>query len=205
MTLFLKVFLPVYYVLYFLIAFVFTSVRVAKKIGYNPVVLPATDDAHGLIGRYFKQTLLALFIYVLSVAFQSEWCLYLGPIHVLYSPAISYIGVLLMMASLTWTIIAQVHMRASWRIGIDRANETALITSGLFSYSRNPVFLGMLVSLAGLFLITPNLVTLFLLLLSYILIQVQIRLEEDYLTNIHGDVYLEYKRKTRRLLGGKNL
>jgi protein-S-isoprenylcysteine O-methyltransferase Ste14 len=97
-------------------------------------------------------------------------------------------------------VIAQVHIKNSWRIGIDTNTKTDLITTGLFSISRNPIFFGVIVTLFGLFLVTPNALTLLFLILGYIIIQIQIRLEEEFLTKEHGEKYLEYKRKVRRLI-----
>jgi protein-S-isoprenylcysteine O-methyltransferase Ste14 len=91
-------------------------------------------------------------------------------------------------------------MKNSWRIGIDTDTKTELITNGLFSISRNPVFFGIVLSLSGLFLITPNALTLLLFILGYVLIQIQIRLEEEFLIKEHGQKYLEYKQKVRRLI-----
>jgi protein-S-isoprenylcysteine O-methyltransferase Ste14 len=102
--------------------------------------------------------------------------------------------------ALIWTIIAQVHMKNSWRIGIDTETKSELVTTGLFRISRNPVFLGMIVCLAGLFLTTPNALTGVFLILGYVLIQIQIRLEEDFLTKQHTQQYLKYKQKVRRLI-----
>jgi protein-S-isoprenylcysteine O-methyltransferase Ste14 len=36
--------------------------------------------------------------------------------------------------------------------------------------------------------------------LGYVLIQIQIRLEENHLIEQHGDKYLEYKENVRRLI-----
>ena len=68
---------------------------------------------------------------------------------------------------LVW--IAQSHMRESWRIGIDEINKSELVTSGLFSYSRNPIFLGIMIANFGLFLILPNAFTLLIISLSTII------------------------------------
>jgi protein-S-isoprenylcysteine O-methyltransferase Ste14 len=99
-----------------------------------------------------------------------------------------------------WTVIAQGHMKNSWRIGIDTDTKTELVTSGLFSISRNPIFFGMTLSLFGLFLTTPNALTALFLILGYVLIQIQIRLEEEFLTKEHGQAYIDYKQKVRRLI-----
>jgi protein-S-isoprenylcysteine O-methyltransferase Ste14 len=91
-------------------------------------------------------------------------------------------------------------MKNSWRIGIDTETKTELVTSGLFSLSRNPIFFGMILSLIGLFLTTPNAFTGLFLILGYILIQIQIRLEEEFLIKQHGQHYETYKQKVRRLI-----
>jgi len=88
-----------------------------------------------------------------------------------------------MVLSLFWILIAQFQMKKSWRIGIDEELKTELITTGLFKYSRNPIFSGIIVNLIGLFFTLPTLVSLSFFLISYILIQTQIRLEEEFLLN----------------------
>ncbi len=197
---FLRYFLPVYFILYFGIAFVLKSVTVAARIGKNPLVLARDDSAYGLIGRYFKLTLIAMFVYVIAYAFFPGWHDDFLPVTPLDKPIIRYIGLAFLIISLVWTIIAQGHMKNSWRIGIDTETKTDLVTGGLFSISRNPIFLGMILSLAGLFLTTPNALTLLFLILGYVLIQIQIRLEEEFLTKEHGRKYLDYKQKVKRLI-----
>ena len=83
-------------------------------------------------------------------------------------------------------------------LGIDVEHRTELVRSGVFKISRNPIFVGMIVTLLGLFLISPNVVTLTTLLLGVILMGIQVRLEEEYLTRLHGDKYIEYRRNVRR-------
>ncbi|MBO9682940.1 MAG: isoprenylcysteine carboxylmethyltransferase family protein [Flavisolibacter sp.] len=197
---FLKIFLPAYFIIYFGIAFVAKSVIVARRIGKNPLVLPKDDSAYGLIGFYFKLILILMFVYVLLFAFIPTLHDKFLPIQQLDTLTIKYVGLALLAFALIWTIIAQAHMKNSWRIGIDTETQTELITTGLFQFSRNPIFFGMIISLAGLFLTTPNAMTAFFLILGYVLIQIQIRLEEEFLTTQHGQKYIEYKEKVRRLI-----
>ncbi|MFN4252211.1 methyltransferase [Deinococcus sp.] len=84
-----------------------------------------------------------------------------------------------MAGALGLTLVAQVQMGASWRIGLERAR-TALVQSGVFARSRNPIFLAMRLMLLGLFLAAPQAVTLTLLVVGEVLMQVQVRLEEAY-------------------------
>jgi protein-S-isoprenylcysteine O-methyltransferase Ste14 len=196
----IRFFLPIYFVAYFGIAFVLKSIIVAKRIGKNPFVIPKDDSAYGLIGFYFKLTLIGIFIYTSVYAFFPEWHKAFLPIEQLNWDYLKVLGLVLLGISLAWTIIAQTHMKNSWRIGIDATTKTELITTGLFSVSRNPIFFGMILSLLGLFLTTPNALTFLFLILGYVLIQIQIRLEEDFLTQEHGQMYLEYRKSVRRLV-----
>jgi protein-S-isoprenylcysteine O-methyltransferase Ste14 len=200
MTELLRWVLPIYFIIYFGLAFVLKSVLVAKRIGKNPLVLPQDDSAYGLIGRYFKLTLIAVFMYVVVFALFPAWYRWCLPVTFLISPSVRYAGLWSLVFALVWTVIAQNNMRNSWRIGIDKETKTELVTTGLFSVSRNPVFFGMLMSLIGLFLSTPNAVTGIFLILGYFLIQIQIRLEEEFLTRQHGQAYKDYLQNVRRLI-----
>lgn len=197
---FLRIFLPTYFVVYFGIAFIGKSVIVKKRIGKNPLVLPNDESAYGLIGFYFKLTMIFMVAYVLLFAFVPKLYDQFLPITHLDTLTVKYIGLGLLALSLIWTIIAQGNIKNSWQIGIDTETKTELITTGLFKLSRNPIFFGMIISLVGLFLTTPNALTGLFLILGYVLIQIQIRLEEEFLTNQHGQKYAVYKQKVRRLI-----
>jgi protein-S-isoprenylcysteine O-methyltransferase Ste14 len=196
----LRLILPIYFIIYFGLAFVLKSVIVARRIGKNPLVLPKDDSAYGLIGLYFKLTILIMFLYVLAFAFFPTWHDNFLTIGILDYLTLKYIGLWLLAFALIWTIIAQGHMKSSWRIGIDTVTKTELVTTGFFRISRNPIFFGMILSLVGLFFTTPNALTGLFLILGYILIQIQIRLEEEFLTKEHKQNYLNYKQKVRRLI-----
>ena len=89
-------------------------------------------------------------------------------------------------------------MANSWRIGIDENNKTKLVTKGVFSISRNPIFLGIMITNIGLFLVIPNAFTLLIISLSTLSINTQIRLEEEFLKREFGNEYIEYAEKVRR-------
>lgn len=115
---------------------------VAKRIGKNPLVLPSDDSAQGLVGFYFKITLIGIFMYVLANSFLPNLYDIFLPIKPFQSQGLIYLGIGLLIFSLMWTLIAQKDMKDSWRIGIDTEMKTKLITTGLFRISRNPTFLG---------------------------------------------------------------
>ncbi|HEU4511315.1 MAG TPA: isoprenylcysteine carboxylmethyltransferase family protein, partial [Pyrinomonadaceae bacterium] len=157
-----------------------------------------SDSAHDYIGRLFKALFAAIVVVVIIYAFVPGAYQYLISIHWAERKWISFTGIVLLFVSLVWTILAQVQMGDSWRIGIDTKHRTELVQSGVFKISRNPIFVGMMVTLLGLFLVIPNVVTLITFLVGVILIGIQVRLEEEYLTRTHGDEYIEYRHNVRR-------
>jgi protein-S-isoprenylcysteine O-methyltransferase Ste14 len=197
---FLRFYLPIFILLNLLVTFVIPSVRVYRKTGVNPVTFGSDDNAHDYIGFIMKVLTGLLVVSVLIFSLSPKVYEYLVPIRFLNASWLAMIGLAIMHLAFIWTIVAQYHMRMSWRVGIDTVNKTDLITNGLFRISRNPIFLGMIVSVVGLFLTIPNALTLMIAFSTYILIQIQIRLEEDHLVRQHGQLYNEYRMKVNRLI-----
>jgi protein-S-isoprenylcysteine O-methyltransferase Ste14 len=125
---------------------------------------------------------------------------YLIPIKHLEIEGLKQFGIVIMLIGCAIVIIAQFQMENSWRIGIDESKKTELITNKLFQYSHNPIYLGLLISFLGFFLIAPNALSLCCLALSYpsIEIKIKIRLEDEYLIGKHGDDFQEYMEKVNR-------
>ncbi|AKK74211.1 beta-carotene 15,15'-monooxygenase [Chryseobacterium gallinarum] len=199
MTDFIRFFIPFYFILFFAVSFLGISIAVARKIGKSPDVLPKDDSAYALVGWYFKLIMAALFIYTFLFLLFPETMEEAFKIPLWEAEEVQYAGIIMMILAFIWVIIAQCQMRESWRIGIDNQMKTELITHGLFQYSRNPVFLGMTVSLAGFFLVVPTAVTFLFLLVGSIVMQIQIRLEEEYLLKQHGPTYQSYKKRVGRM------
>jgi len=190
-----------YFLAYFMLGFVWRSILVYRRTGINPMVLPRSQDAYGYVGLAFKTVIAACALLVTLMAFAPEavspW---LGTVEPLQTPTVTSVGWCFLWAALLWMLVAQTQMGASWRVGIDTANRTDLVSSGLFALSRNPIFLAVRVSMLGLFLVAPNAATLAILAASEILVQVQVRLEEKHLRTLHGPAYDRYCARVRRWL-----
>ena len=196
----LRYLLPLYLLAYLGAAFFWRSFIVWKKTGINPVVFKSTDSAHDYIGRIFKLLFVLIVIVVLVYSFWPNAYAYFMPIEWLEHSWIKWAGMALLFLSLIWTVLAQAQMGNSWRIGIDEEHRTSLIENGVFGFSRNPIFLGMIVTLLGLFLVIPNALTLLSFVMGLILIGTQVRLEEEFLLKTHGEEYRKYRGAVRRWL-----
>jgi protein-S-isoprenylcysteine O-methyltransferase Ste14 len=194
----LRYFLPLYLLAYFAAAFFWRSFIVWKRTGINPVTFTQSDNAHDFIGKVFKIVFALIVIVVLVYAFWPGGYRYFVPITWFEHSSVIWIGVALLILSFAWTVLAQAQMGESWRIGIDEEHRTPLVTCGVFGLSRNPIFVGMKITLLGLFLIIPNAFTLLAFAMGVVLIQIQVRLEEEFLRKSHGEVYESYRRQVRR-------
>ena len=98
-------------------------------------------------------------------------------------------------------IVAQVQMGRAWRIGVREGDAPLFVSHGLFRYSRNPIFVGMmLVGLSAAIVSGTwwSWVALVLFVLSCI---VQVRIEEAHLEASFGDAYRAFRRQVPRWLG----
>jgi len=176
--------------------FVYNSVRVWKQTGANPLRLPQDDSAQAWIGYKFKQTLAGIFITLLATTIWTPKPIWIASSTI--SASVSAIGWVLLLTACVLVPIAQKHMGLSWRIGFCDAEKTPLVTHGVFSQSRNPIFLAMRLALLGWFLIEPHAFSLAALLVGEVLLNIQVRLEEDHLSRHHGPAYADYQRRVRR-------
>jgi len=137
-------------------------------------------------------------VVLLTYLFSQSLYLWLIPIQSLESIYLDYTGITIMIIGFMICLTAQYYMRSSWKIGIGPEEAVRLVTDGIFRYSRNPFFLGTLLSYAGFFLILPNLATFTVGIVYFFLIQIQVRFEEENLITSLGDIYRDYFLKARR-------
>lgn len=195
---FYQIVLPIFTLLYLLQVFVIQSWLQYKKTGIKPYVFGNSDSAHDYCGRIYRFMILSTWISIGFYSFFQTGYAYLMPFGYLESEWLQHPGMGLALVAFIWIVIAQNQMAKSWRIGINYEEKTELVRHGLFSVSRNPVFLGVLVSYLGTFLVIPNALTFATLAVTFVTLQLQVRLEEDYLEKQHADDFLEYKSTVRR-------
>jgi protein-S-isoprenylcysteine O-methyltransferase Ste14 len=118
-------------------------------------------------------------------------------------PVTAVAGLILALAGFAATLAGQTGMGASWRIGVDTAERTDLVTTGVFAYVRNPIFTAMVVAQFGMVLLVPTWLSAAALLALIVAVQLQVRvIEEPYLRHVHGAVYIAYAARTGRFVPG---
>jgi len=189
-----------YFILFIGIALLYRSYVLYKKTGINALTQVPEERTLKILAIVFKiQLATAISLIVDDIytfdffsANRFEWIPHL---------AAGSLGSLLLVLCFMIIITAQQQMRTSWRIEIDRSDHQApLITSGLFRYSRNPIFLALRLSYLALFLIIPCPASLMVLIAGDITFQWQVQKEEAYLNQLYGEQYTDYCSRVARWL-----
>ena len=123
------------------------------------------------------------------------------PLPITQSVDLRLIGLLLVTASLLLALLAlSCFLRAKTHVEPWQPT-TVILQSGIFAYSRNPIYLAFCIATLGAGLIinswwglgvTP--------VLAYLLQRLVINREESYLEQKFGEDYLAYRRRVRRWL-----
>jgi protein-S-isoprenylcysteine O-methyltransferase Ste14 len=92
-------------------------------------------------------------------------------------------------------------MGRSWRIGIDPDSHEALVTTGVFGISRNPIYVAIDLIAVSIVLMSGSLYFLLSGLLVMVGIHVQIQREERFLADAFGEEYERYRARVPRYLG----
>jgi protein-S-isoprenylcysteine O-methyltransferase Ste14 len=113
----------------------------------------------------------------------------------------SFAGWLLVVAGLAISMIASGAFRRAGTPVVPFERSTVLVTGGLFSHTRNPMYLGLVLLLLGVGIAMGTLGALLPIPVFIWIIQTWfIEGEERFLTEIFGDEYRAYQRRVRRWL-----
>ncbi|MEZ5375179.1 MAG: isoprenylcysteine carboxylmethyltransferase family protein [Acidimicrobiales bacterium] len=112
-------------------------------------------------------------------------------------------GVGFAVVGIVLTFASQLSMGDEWRIGVDRAETTELVTQGAFRVVRNPIFSCVILTGVGLALMVPNSISAIGIVVLVVAIELQVRcVEEPHLRELHGDAYTGYASQVGRLVPG---
>lgn len=144
--------------------------------------------------------LMVWMVEVLLYAFHSGLRIFPSPLdrQLVSSQPVKLIGVALVSLGLAIFAMAYVSFGDSWRVGFDVKSPGALVTSGIFSISRNPIYLSLDLWFIGIFLINGTLIFLIFAALAVVAMHWQIQQEEAFLSNIYGQPYRDYRARIGR-------
>ncbi len=115
--------------------------------------------------------------------------------------ALRYLGVASILLGLGLAVWAGGGFRKAGTDMVPFKNVTALVTTGIYRYTRNPMYLGMALVLLGTALLLGSMAGLIVVPLFMVIIQTRfIQAEEEMLRELFGDDYKNYCARVRRWL-----
>ena len=188
----------------FLLVFVGRSVYLRLAKGINPFALGVRKGGlRFLVEAAFPIALAMWSLEILASALGLGWRVFPGALQarLIDSAPAKFVGAMLITSGVVVFTLALVSFGTSWRVGIDEKAPGALVTTGMFALSRNPIFVFLNLSAWGTFLINGTLGFLIFAALLSCGIHYQILQEEEFLKRTYGRSYGEYCGRTARYLG----
>jgi protein-S-isoprenylcysteine O-methyltransferase Ste14 len=126
---------------------------------------------------------------------------FIFPIEKIIFPPYTHLGFLFIVLGIILNIWADLLFKKNRTTVKPYKNPTELITSGPFRISRHPMYLGMMLILLGIAIVSGTLIAFVFPVVFIILIELFfIPFEEKNLERIFGRKYLSYKKSVRRWL-----
>ena len=98
-------------------------------------------------------------------------------------------------------IVAQVQMGRAWRVGVREGDAPLFVSHGLFRFSRNPIFVGMMLVGLSAAIVSGTWWSWTALAIFVASCAVQVRIEEAHLEASFGQSYREFLASVPRWLG----
>ena len=174
-----------------LLGMVLTRVMLMKRKGIEAMNFGKIDRKDFLIPPF------ALFYFY--IVFAAAFNFPTGSVQEFFhSEIIPWIGMFFCLAGLVLLLMSLVSFGKSFRVGIDTDHPDNLVTTGIFAFSRNPIYVAFGSVLLGQFLIFSNWILLIYLGAAIWLFHRQVLREEDYLKKHYGKEYSDYCNRVRR-------
>jgi protein-S-isoprenylcysteine O-methyltransferase Ste14 len=178
------------------------AVRLSRKIGKDPNVLPREKAGRSLRLLWTPAIIAWCVLPWLSAAqgFSGPWWLRsLWPM-TFTAEWLSAAAALLGLAALALTFICWHQMGRSWRIGIDPGEKTQLVIRGAYRLVRHPIYALSIILMICTLLAVPTALMLATAMVHITLITLEALREERFLRQIHGEQYTVYCLRTGRFI-----
>jgi protein-S-isoprenylcysteine O-methyltransferase Ste14 len=194
---------------YFQIAslILFLSVLVGRAMylrftaNINPIVIGRGKKGLRFLFELYAFAGLAVWVTELVLySLHTHFRIFPAPLHDLLigATAAKIAGVILVTCGLVVFILAFVSFGDSWRVGFDVKTPGKLVTTGIFAFTRNPIYVFVILWFIGIFLINGTLIFLIFALLAIAHLHYQIRQEEKFCAELYGQAYKDYCARTGR-------
>ncbi len=128
------------------------------------------------------------------------WELIKNPGHLRQLSMWNIAGLTLFVVGLMIALVAVFTLRRFYLSTLVIVEGHQLVTRGIYSYIRHPIYFGVIIAIMGVPVSAPSLFGFLVMSLLIPIILIRIRMEEEMLIEEFGDAYRSYKETTRKLI-----
>lgn len=161
---------------------------VRARSGINAFAFVEARGVQRAAGAAFVLSILVLVVAALLIAAGR-----LQPLYLAAGSAFMALGALAV-------IVAQAQMGNAWRVGVREGDAPQFVTAGLFRFSRNPIFVGMMAMALGTALAIGAWWSWAAALAFGLACHIQVRIEEAHLSRQFGSAYDAFRGSVPRWL-----
>ena len=180
--------IPLLAMLAIIAATLWRGVAIRRATGDRPWAFAAAKGVQRIAGSSFAMTVAALLVAaaLAPAGLPTGWTV-LAAIAAVVGAAI--------------VIVAQVQMGRAWRVGVREGDAPLFVSHGLFRFSRNPIFVGMMLVGSATAMVSATWWGWAAWVLFAASCAVQVRIEEAHLESSFGETYRAFRRQSPRWLG----
>lgn len=163
------------------------GIAIRRKTGDRPWAFASAKGVQRIAGSSFAFSVAALIAAaLLAPVSDTGWTI--------TAAIIAIVGAAIVM-------VAQVQMGRAWRVGVREGDAPLFISHGLFRYSRNPIFVGMMLVGLSAAMVSGTWWSWSALAVFIASCAVQVRIEEAHLEASFGQSYREFRSSVPRWVG----
>ena len=163
------------------------GIAIRRKTGDRPWAFASAKGVQRIAGSSFAFSVAALIAAAaLALAGDTGWTI--------TAAIIATVGAAIV-------VVAQVQMGRAWRVGVREGDAPLFISLGLFRYSRNPIFAGMMLVGLSAAMVSGTWWSWSALAVFIASCAVQVRIEEAHLEASFGQSYREFRSSVPRWVG----
>ena len=169
---------------------------------------------HGIVRNAVRKDILqfaipAIIIFFMELIFCADsltgiwgtsWGLVKQPQNLSVFPVLRIVGLALFIIGLTIMIVGQATLWRNYSGTVVIREDHQLVTHGIYRFTRNPIYLGLIMVVIGIPVYAASMYGFLISLLLIPIILNRIRLEEELLTEEFQDAYQKYKETTKKLI-----
>ena len=180
--------IPLLAMLAIIAATLWRGVAIRRATGDRPWAFAAAKGVQHIAGSSFALTVTALLVAaaLAPAGVPSGWTI--------LAATVALVGAAIV-------IVAQVQMGRAWRVGVRDGDAPLFISHGLFRFSRNPIFVGMILVGSAIAMVSATWWGWAAWVLFVASCAVQVRIEETHLELSFGEAYRAFRRQVPRWFG----